>query len=329
MQYDFLAIGDMVIDNFIRLKEAEVKCDEHGAHCMLAMHYGTKIPFEFSVEVPAVGNAANAAVCASRLGLASGFSSAVGHDANGEKCVQSLKKDGVRTELVSEQDGKTTNYHFVLWFQSDRTILIKHETFDYHLPIQPTPPKWVYLSSLSDHSLPYHAELAKLFAQWPDTKIAFQPGTFQMSFGTNALAEIYKQTEIFFCNKEEAQLILKSESEDPKELLNGIRALGPKIVVVTDDRRGAYTMNNDGAWHVPMYPDPRPPYERTGAGDAFSSTVVAALALGESLETALLWGPINAMSVVQKIGAQEGLLDRDALQKLLDGAPADYRLTGI
>ncbi len=322
-----LAIGDTVIDNFIRLEEAEVKCDENKEHCKLSMRYGTKIPFEFSVEVPAVGNAANAAVCSARLGLSSAFASAVGNDSNGEKCIKSLLKDGVISDLVEKQDNKTTNYHFVLWFESDRTILIKHEAFDYHIPSLPEPPRWIYLSSLSGHSLPYHVELAEFFAKLPDTKIAFQPGTFQINFGTKALADIYAKTEIFFCNKEEAQQILDSKDEDPKALLQGIRALGPRIVVITDDRRGAYAMDSEHAWLVPMYPDPRPPYERTGAGDAFSSTVVAALALGEPLEKALLLGPINAMSVVQKIGAQEGLLTREQMQKLLTYAPDDYRLT--
>jgi len=73
------------------------------------------------------------------------------------------------------------------------------------------------------------------------------------------------------------------------------------------------------------YPDPKPPYERTGAGDAFSSTVTAALALGLDLKEALRWGPVNSMSVVQQVGAQAGLLTRQAIEELLIKAPADYQ----
>lgn len=76
---------------------------------------------------------------------------------------------------------------------------------------------------------------------------------------------------------------------------------------------------------MPPYPDPAPPFERTGAGDAFSSTFTAALALGKSIEEALLWAPINSMSVVQKIGAQEGLLTPVEIQGWLDKAPEDYK----
>ncbi|MBC7869023.1 hypothetical protein H7X69_02505, partial [Candidatus Saccharibacteria bacterium] len=41
-------------------------------------------------------------------------------------------------------------------------------------------------------------------------------------------------------------------------------------------------------------------------------------------ETALTWAPINSMSVVQKLGAQAGLLGSDAINQFLATAPADY-----
>ena len=84
---------------------------------------------------------------------------------------------------------------------------------------------------------------------------------------------------------------------------------------------------NDGknTYFMPTYPDEKPPYERTGAGDAFSSTFVSALALGKTPLEALLWGPVNSMSVVQYIGAQEGLLSREKLEKYLKTAPENYR----
>ena len=60
-----------------------------------------------------------------------------------------------------------------------------------------------------------------------------------------------------------------------------------------------------------------------------TSTVVVALALGKSLREALLWGPINSMSVVQQVGAQKGLLTREALEQYLANAPADYTVTSF
>jgi sugar/nucleoside kinase (ribokinase family) len=73
------------------------------------------------------------------------------------------------------------------------------------------------------------------------------------------------------------------------------------------------------------YPDPKPPLERTGAGDSFSSTTVAAIALGQDLSAALQWGSINSMSVVQEVGAQKGLLTRSQIEAYLQKAPAEFQ----
>ena len=54
---------------------------------------------------------------------------------------------------------------------------------------------------------------------------------------------------------------------------------------------------------IPIYPHKQ--FESTGAGDAFSSTIVSALALGKTLDEALTWGPINAQSVVQHLNLNE------------------------
>ena len=100
--------------------------------------------------------------------------------------------------------------------------------------------------------------------------------------------------------------------------------LGPKIVVITDGVKGAYSYDRKEMLFMRPYPDPKPPLERTGAGDAFSSTFTVALALGLSVRDALKWAPINPMSVVQEIGARAGLLTRPELEEYLKKAPADY-----
>ena len=84
-------------------------------------------------------------------------------------------------------------------------------------------------------------------------------------------------------------------------------------------------LNNGKAYFMPIYPDPKEPLERTGCGDAFASTFMSALLLGKTPLEALVWAPINPMSVVQYVGAQEGLLSRDQLEELLKNAPADYQ----
>lgn len=323
-QYDFIALGDIVTDAFIRLREAEVHCDIKHETCQICMRFGDKIPFDSVTIVPAVGNSPNAATSAARLGLRSALVTNLGKDRNGEDALARLRENKVATDFVQVHPGKPTNYHYVLWYQDDRTILIKHEEYEYTLP-EVGSPKWLYLSSLGENSLPFHHVIANYLQSHPEVKLAFQPGTFQIKLGHESLKDLYTQTEVFFCNVEEAKRILSTDNSEIKNLLSGIHALGPKIAVITDGPRGAYTYDGSEAWFMPPYPDPKPPLERTGAGDSFASTFVSALALGKSVPEALAWGPINSMSVVQHIGAQEGLLTREKLEEFLRTAPEEYK----
>ncbi|MEK9171937.1 MAG: carbohydrate kinase family protein [Patescibacteria group bacterium] len=322
--YEFIAIGETTIDAFIKLENASINCDVDKKNCKICLPFAAKVPYEFVVEVPAVGNAGNASVAASRLGLKSALVANVGNDNDGEKCLHALERDGVSTEYVGIQEGEKTNYHYVLWYEDDRTILQKHSKFKYKLP-DIGEPKWIYLTSLGKDSDQYHGEITEYLNNFPDIKLAFQPGIFQISLGKDKLQDIYQRSNIFFCNVGEAGKILGLDTLGINELLKRIHALGPKIVVITDGPKGAYAYDGQDVWFQPPYPDPKPPYERTGAGDAFSSTMVAALALGNDLPTALSWGAVNSMSVVQQIGAQKGLLSRPQIEEYLKTAPADFQ----
>ncbi|MCX6813073.1 MAG: carbohydrate kinase family protein [Candidatus Azambacteria bacterium] len=321
--YDFLGIGDITVDTFLRLKEAQIIRDGAGEAPRICMNFADKIPYEERYNVPAVGNSPNAAVAAARLGLKSALMTDIGSDHEGENCVEVLKKENVSAEFITVSNNNKTNHHYVLWFEDDRTILVKHEEYNYRLR-DFGEPRWIYLSSLGGNSLSFHYELEKYLNSHPKIKLAFQPGTFQMKFGKEALVGIYKRSEAFFCNKEEAQKILEIGESDISKLLKTMAALGPKIVVITDGIKGAYSYDGKEMLFMRPYPDPKPPLERTGAGDAFSSTFTVALALGMDVRSALKWAPINPMSVVQQVGARAGLLSRKELEEYLAKAPADY-----
>lgn len=321
--FDMISIGDTVIDAFIKLSVGHIQETAHGRE--LCVPYGAKVPFDEVYILPAVGNSANASVSAARLGLSSALLTSLGKDAHGDECLAQLAKENVATNFIRQEDGKKTNYHYVLWQGDDRTILIKHEQFTPTIPDIGNP-KWLYLSSLGKHTLPFHFELIEYVKSHPDVSLAFQPGTFQLGFGSE-IAELYKNTEVVCMNKEEAEQLLKAEGEDMKHLMDGLAELGPKIVIVTDGPQGAYMKYDNTYFNMPVYPDIAPPYERTGAGDAFFSTFIAYLAKGYDAPYAMRRAPINSMNVVQHVGAQEGLLSEEKIEEYLKKAPESYKLS--
>ncbi len=324
-QLEFLSIGDITTDAFIKLSDAWIETDNPKQELELCMKFGEKIPYESTTIVRAVGNAPNAAVSAARLGLASGLVTNLGDDENGKECTDTLKKEGVSTDYVLVHKGMPTNYHYVLMYEAERTILIKHEPYDYKLPTIEPAPKWLYLSSFRGNET-YHKEIMAYIEAHPETLVSFQPGKFEINLGHEKLAKLYENSDLFFCNKEESQKILGTDTGDFKTLLSGLNKLGPKIVCITDGPKGAYAYDGhmNEYWFMPIYPDPKPPVSRTGAGDAFASTFTVAIALGKSVKEALRFAPINSAYVVQEIGAQKGLLTHSALEKYLENAPESY-----
>ena len=133
-QLDVLSVGDVVTDAFIKLidDQAEVEKTKDGPR--LSMVFGTKVPFDHADVVPAVGNASNASVAFAKLGLKSGLVANIGNDPTGREILAALDKAGVDDRFVHINPGFKSNYHYVLWYKDDRTILIKHDEYDYRWP---------------------------------------------------------------------------------------------------------------------------------------------------------------------------------------------------
>jgi len=325
-----LAIGDIFTDAFIKLNEevARVDTDPDGSK-RISLPLGSKPPYDGVDIVRAVGPSPNAAVSIARLGLDASLLAFMGDDQTGTDAKEYLKKEGVGTDLLSFKAGVPSNYYYVLRYGAERTILVKNEDYDYKWQAPEKEPDWVYLSLISDQSWQLHEDLLQYLNDHPNVKLAFQPGTFHFKWGVDKLRDVYKRSHIVVMNREEAVDVTGKSYDSLRDLANGLHDLGPQIVVITDGPNGSYASYDWKFVTIPNYPDPGPPVDRTGAGDAFASTIVAALALGESMDTALTWAPINSMNVVQEVGAQTCLLSVDKIKEHLKKAPEDYRVTPI
>jgi ribokinase len=326
-QLDVLSVGDVVTDAFIKLLPEQEKV-EYGKDGQpdLSIPFGTKIPYDHAEIIEGVGNAANAAVAFARLGFNSGMVANVGSDPWGRDILAALHHNKVDTRFVHINPGKKSNYHYVLWYKDERTILIKHEEYDYRWPRFRVIdiPKWIYFSSISEHAMEYHDQISEWLESHPGVNMAFQPGTFQIDAGVHRLKKIYEQTEILALNREEAVIVSGGDHENMHDLFDKLHELGPKTVLISDGHAGAYASDGQNRYRMPIYPDPKPPYDRTGAGDAFASTFTAAIMHGADIPAALLWAPVNSMSVVQKVGAQAGLLSGAEINHYLRVAPESY-----
>lgn len=313
--FDIIAIGDTTQDIFLQMTDASLQCDMDGKNCRLCFDYADKIPVDKKTDVPAVGNAANHAIGAARLGLQTSIYTVVGDDTPGHIARDVFTENQVDTSYLAFDKEHGTNFSAVINYKSERTIFVYHEPRRYQLPAM-TDTRWLYLTSASHDGLhALHQQVLQYLDEHPATKLSFNPGTHQMNAGLEALTPLLARCEVLFLNREEAARVLGRDTRDIQELIVGFHKVGVKNMVLTDGPNGAYASDGHTMYVLKIFEGPV--VERTGCGDAFGSGFMAAHINGESVPTAMLWGNANSTSVLQYVGAREGLLDTAGVKQLI------------
>lgn len=313
---DFLAIGDTMLDVFVQIQEATVHCKVDKSACQISFPFGEKVPVESVIKFPGAGNASNAAVAASRLGLRSKIYSVLGDDVEAKFIRNYWTKQGVGYNHVTTARHQETNYSTVLNFQGERTILVYHHPYSYAFPHKLPLVKRIYYTSLGKEHLDLEKGIVAYLDQHPKTRLTFQPGTHQLRRLAQGTKEILGKTDILIMNKEEAALFLKiSAKESIAKQLKQLQSFGPKISVITDGEKGSHAIHGTHMWSCAAFP--MKSFERTGAGDAYSTAFTWAIDKGFSVPEAMRYGTANSTSVIQYLGPHRGLLDREGLNQIL------------
>ncbi|MBI4252981.1 carbohydrate kinase family protein [Candidatus Uhrbacteria bacterium] len=309
--FDIISIGDTSLDAFLMIDRASLLCSLDKTTCWFCLNYAEKIPVQ-ELHFSLGGNACNNAVGSARLGLKTALYTVLGDDDSGRRIMDRIKEEGVAHDYLQVEKNNPTNYSTVLSYKTERTILVYHDLRPYKLPALQVA-KWIYFTSMGKGFEKVFKALVK-YLNSNGTKLAFNPGTHQLLAGKKVLEPILRITNVLILNKEEAISLVGAHPMTPiQEIMRDLRSLGPELVVVTDGNKGAFGFDGRNSYRMP--PVPAKVVERTGAGDAFSTGLISALAYNLPLSEALMWGAANAASVIEKIGPQAGLLTKEQMMK--------------
>lgn len=300
-----ISIGAAVQDVFLQGKLFTAH-REHG-EMVQEFDLGSKNEIEGVIQTTG-GGATNAAVTFARQGFHSAYMGRVGKDIAGRVVLEELKKDHVNTALVGYSDTVGTGYSTLLLAPNgERTILTYRGASSHYglhkADFQHVEPDWFYVSSLSGDfgSL----EVIMKYARKNRIKVAINPGKGELANKTQ-FKEFLPDISILSVNKEEAAKLFPGETAD--ELIRAAAKHVP-YVIITDGPKGSIATDGKHVYKAGMYADVKV-IDRTGAGDAFSSGFVAMLAAGQGIEKAIIFASANSTSVVSKIGAKAGILNR-------------------
>lgn len=309
--FDVITIGSATRDVFIRPKEARVV-----KNSKYKTGKGLCFNFESKIEVPEIhfrtgGSALNSAVTFAQQGLKTAILCKIGKDSRGKSILRRLKKVGVTTSFVARDGKYLTAYSIIMVAGGGRTIFT-HRGATAHLCCDDPAPfdklkntKWLYITNLGGKSSKIFFPLID-FAHKNGIKIALNPGKTQLKLSSKLVPALDK-VDVLILNQEEASYLTGIKFKDEKNIFKKLDKWVKGIVVMTKGPDGFTACDNKNIYAGGVLKEPDY-VDRTGAGDAFGSALVAGLIKGKPLEDSLQLASANATGVLGEWGANEGLL---------------------
>ena len=351
-----VTIGSAVIDVITIVDPERIErmtlVNEHKSY--LWLETGRKIPAR-SITTHVGGGACNTAVSMARRGWEVSALTKVGRDLNAEAVRRHLEKERVATDRMTVTEMAATGVSSMIASHDRNATIFVHRGANELLAPEDaelgfTGVDVVHIAPLSNRS----ADAFPAFAARADADGAFvsaNPGIRQLTARGRLVLDALKHVDLLSVNRVEAQAMVPAFAHDapppgpvpadaPELLREGlvfggfeicltdfcklVHDAGPRFLLITDGSQGAYLSGPEGlVWRAPA---PVQVQGTAGAGDAFTSTLVAALAEGAESAEALAQASVNAASVIGSVDTTEGLLDRETLAQRAAALPHDAEL---
>jgi len=314
--FDIITFGSATIDTFLKLEDKDysiLKRSKFATEKAFCMPLGTKLLISDS-KIFSGGGGTNTACTFSKQGFDVSYVGKVGNDKNGEHLIEELKKFKVGTEFIKKDKKEVTAFSIILSTPiGERTALVHrgacHFMKNGDIPwnkIKKT--KWFYLGPLSVETSKLFKPLVD-FAKKNNIKVAANLGNSQIKLGQKVLKPILSNLDVLILNKEEASLLARISDKNEKKIMKKLCLLCKGIVVITKGKQGSIV--SDGKYIFEAGIPPVLAKESTGAGDAYGSGFLSGLLKKNSIEYAIELATANSTNCTQKIGAKNGLLQKN------------------
>ena len=249
------------------------------------------------------GAAANVACVGAKLGLKTSLVSAVGGDFKKSEYYKQMENLGINTDSLIIVPGEKTPTAFVLTDDNEDQI-----SYFYWGAAQEFAESKVPINAIKDTEAIHLATGDPNFnwkcseqAKNEDILISFDPGQDLGIYDTKKLKEVIKNTTILFGNHHEIERILESLEVN----LDGLRTLGPKIIVKTCGSKGSIIYSNEEKIKIEAVK--REAVDPTGAGDSYRAGFLSRFLNGESLEESGKFASSVSSFIVEHQGCQTNM----------------------
>ncbi|ODN41872.1 carbohydrate kinase family protein [Piscirickettsia litoralis] len=355
-----LTIGGATQDIIVSYHDAETLFlrNQRGGMAYILLEEGKKIELDGLSQFSG-GGATNSAVALKRQGFDVSVLCKVGDDIAGRTIQSELEGYGIDISKIMVDMGTATGSSVVVPSPSgDRTVMAyRGANANWHQGDVKTDKltgfDQLYITSLSADTALMLPSLVS-FAKSRGINVAANPGSSQLTKGADVLKDSLPYIDTLILNSDEAKQMMSSlikldddirgkianQLRDGGELLldapicyqdvtfslrqffKEVLKLGPQVVVVTDGDKGVYVATKEQLYfHSSLKVNNV--INTLGAGDAFGSSFVGALAQGKDIIDAIRYGLCNSANVIQYPDAKTGLLESEQLDALVGNLPKE------
>ncbi|MEX0690160.1 MAG: carbohydrate kinase family protein, partial [Candidatus Paceibacterota bacterium] len=319
--HDVITIGTATQDVF--LKTSKIKHLDDPKHLKKlgfptgqaeCFALGAKLEVD-DLDVNYGGGATNSAVTFSRQGLKTSALVKVGKDEIGQGIIDNLKKEKVDEMVVEDKDDSSGYSVIIIMPSGERSILTYRGAASAfkkrEIKVTKLKAKWIYITP---------SEIPLSTTKWMighfkknGIKVAINPSNYYIKQGIKKLKPILKNVDVVILNREEAAKLTREDYSQVKKIFRKFDKVIDGVAVMTDGKNGAYVSDGRFMYKAGTYKEEKV-VDRTGAGDAFGSGFVAGLSQENDIAFALKLASANATSVIEHVGAQTGILDKEGVK---------------
>ena len=325
--FDVITIGSATRDAFFEGDFPLVKWPKAESGKAYLLPFGEKLEAK-KVFFTIGGNAGNASVTFARQGFKTACAAKTGSDVSGEEIRRRLKKERIETSFIVHDSRTPTSYSVLLLENGERTILNYRGAggklrID-EVSLKNLSARWWYISLTGESSA-----MLKTLLKFTDDNgiaVAFNPTGYHIKHKRSEILSSLGKLSLLVLNKEDAAIVTAISFTNEKAVFKKIDRLTPGIVAVTDGKNGVTVSDGKLVYKAGVFKEKKL-VDRTGAGDAFGSGFVAGLmrrgigsknissAKPDDISYAIRLASANATSVVEKIGATEGVITKSEFDK--------------
>ncbi len=266
------------------------------------------------------GKGANQAVAAARLGSRVAMVGRVGDDAFGREILDGLRDEGVDLSHTPAQPGAATGVALIGVDRQGQNIILVAPGANAELTTRDVQEARHAILAADVLLLQLEIPMEPILTA---AHIARGAGVLVCLDPAPALAlpdDLYRMVDVLNPNEVEAAALARLPAGTIEEVRSAARSLsnlGPRTVVVTMGRHGAFYLSSDEEGHMPAHPVTA--VDATAAGDAFAAALGVGLAEGKPLPEAVRFANLTAGLKVARMGAQS-MPTRAQVDALLRGA---------